>query len=66
MIHLWSHNEKDIEIQLYIYLITYLQRHFKQSLTQEQIEAIALNNKPENEIQEPTPPERHSDSINSP
>jgi len=47
-LHLWSHNEKGIEIQFYIYLISYLLLlHFKQELLQEQREEEAHNHPPE-------------------
>jgi len=48
-LHLWSHDEKGIEVQFYIYLIAYLLLlHFKQSLVQEQIQE-EVNNKADNE-----------------
>lgn len=44
-LHLWSHDEKGIEIQFYIHLIAYLLLlHFKQGIAQEQMAVEALSN----------------------
>jgi len=59
-LHLWSHDEKGIEVQFYIYLIAYLLLlHFKQSLVQEQIQED-VNNKVDNEEPNSTFKENYS------
>ncbi len=59
-LHLWSHDEKGIEVQFYIYLIAYLLLlHFKQSLVQEQIQE-EVNNKADNEEPNSILKENHS------
>lgn len=60
-LHLWSHNEKGIEIQFYIYLISYLLLlHFKQELLQEQMEEEAHNHPSEAKKPQPIQQEIHS------
>jgi len=60
-LHLWSHNERGIEIQFYIYLISYLLLlHFKQDLLQEQMEEEAHSHPSESENPQPIQQKSHS------
>ncbi len=60
-LHLWTHNEKGIEVQFYIFMIVYLLLlHFKQDLVQEQMVINSLNNETDSENPEPTAPENYS------
>ena len=64
-LHLWSHSEKGIEIQFYLYMIVYLLLlHFKQNLIQAQEEETGNQeqtiNKIKNKKPKPTTQERHS------
>jgi hypothetical protein len=60
-LHLWSHNEKGIETQFYIYMIVYLLLlHFKQGLVQEQMAADILTNEPDSKKPDSTSPQNHS------
>jgi len=60
-LHLGSHNEKGIEIQFYIYLIScLLWLHFKQALLQEQIEEETHSHLPETDKSQPVQQESNS------
>jgi len=64
-LHLWSHNERGIEIQFYIYLISYLLLlHFKQELLQEQMKEETRNHP--TEAEKPQPIQQESRSTRTP
>ena len=63
-LHLWSHSEKGIEIQFYIYLISYLLLlHFKQELLQESLEK---ENNTQSNAKKPQPIQKDSYSTRTP